>query len=83
VSVPAQIAILLALTAKLFDTVPIDRMSDAEHAVREAVTDIPNEVAARFDSAEKLTDEDRATIIRIAADALARFQVEPTAREKS
>jgi F-type H+-transporting ATPase subunit alpha len=83
VSVPAQIAILLALTAKLFDTVPIDRMSDAEHAVREAASDIPNEVTARFDSAEKLTDEDRATIIRIAADALARFQVQPTAREKS
>ena len=34
VSVPAQIAILLALTAKLFDAVPLDQMADAEHAVQ-------------------------------------------------
>ena len=32
VSVPAQIAVLLALTAKLFDAVPLDTMRDAEHA---------------------------------------------------
>jgi F-type H+-transporting ATPase subunit alpha len=36
VSVPAQIAVLLALTAELFDAVPLDQMTDAEHAVREA-----------------------------------------------
>jgi F-type H+-transporting ATPase subunit alpha len=83
VSVPAQIAILLALTEKLFDPVPMDQMADAERAVREAAADIPNEMSARFDSAEKLTAEDRATIIRIAGDALVRFQVQPTASEKS
>jgi F-type H+-transporting ATPase subunit alpha len=33
VSVPAQIAMLLALTAELFDAVPLDQMTDAEHAV--------------------------------------------------
>src|SRR5512146_608164 len=33
VSVPAQIAVLLALTAELFDPVPLDRMTDAEQAV--------------------------------------------------
>jgi len=83
VSVTAQIAILLALTAKLFDPVPIDQMADAEHAVREAASDIPNEVSARFESAEKLTDEDRATIIQIVRNALARFQPQPVSREKS
>ena len=36
VSVPAQIAILLALTAELFDPVPLEQMTDAEHALREA-----------------------------------------------
>jgi F-type H+-transporting ATPase subunit alpha len=83
VSVPAQIAILLALTAKLFDPVPIDQMADAEHAVREAASDIPDEVTARFETAEKLTDQDRATIIQIVRNALARFQPQPVAREKS
>ena len=44
VSVPEQIAVLLALTAELFDGVPIDQMTDAEHAVQEAAADIPAEV---------------------------------------
>ena len=34
VSVPAQIAILLALNAALFDAVPLDRMAAAQRAVR-------------------------------------------------
>ena len=43
-SVPAQIAVLLALTAKLFDPVPLDRMAEAEHAVQEAAEGIPADV---------------------------------------
>ncbi|MES1998896.1 MAG: alternate F1F0 ATPase, F1 subunit alpha [Pseudomonadota bacterium] len=82
VSVAAQIAVLLALTAALFDGVPLDQMSDAEHAVREAAAGIPAEVCARFDTAEKLSDEDRTTIIRNARNALARFQPAPERKEK-
>ena len=41
VSVPAQIAVLLALTAELFDRVPLDQMTDAEHAVQEAAANDP------------------------------------------
>jgi F-type H+-transporting ATPase subunit alpha len=74
VSVPGQIAVLLALTAKLFDGVPIDQMTDAEHAVQEAAANIPAEFAARFNTADTLNDEDRATIVRIARSALMRFQ---------
>ena len=74
VSVPAQIAILLALTAELFDTVPSDQMTAAEHAVQEAAANIPVEVCARLDTAEKLSDEDRKTIIEIARQALEAFQ---------
>ncbi len=83
VAVPEQIAILLALTAELFDTVPIDRMTDAEHAVQEAAANIPAEVGARFDTAETLRDEDRATIVQIARIALACFQPKPEARAES
>lgn len=74
VPVPAQIAVLLALTAKLFDSVPIDQMTDAEHAVYKAAVDIPSEVCARFETATELNDEDRKTIIEIARQSLASFQ---------
>ncbi len=73
-SVPAQIAILLALTAELFDTVPVDRMKDAESSVREAAAGIPAEVCARFESARSLSDDDREAIIEIARRALVDFQ---------
>jgi F-type H+-transporting ATPase subunit alpha len=82
VSVAAQIAVLLALTAKLFDSVPLDRMTDAEQSVRTAAADIPAEVCARFDSAEKLSDEDRASIIEIARQALEGFSPEPDAKSE-
>jgi F-type H+-transporting ATPase subunit alpha len=80
VSVPAQIAILLALTAKLFDAVPIDQMIKAEQAVHEAAASIPAEVCARFKTAEKLSDEDRKTIIEIARKSLEPFQPKAAAQ---
>ncbi|MEO8616253.1 MAG: alternate F1F0 ATPase, F1 subunit alpha [Luteolibacter sp.] len=83
VSVPAQIAVLLALSAGLFDPVPLDRMTDAEHAVHEAAVQIPAEVCARFESSTKLSEEDRKTIIELARQALATFQPKPEAKEKS
>ena len=82
VSVPAQIAVLLALTAELFDRVPLDQMTDAEHAVQKAAANIPAEVRARFETADKLSDEDRKTIIEIARKALAPFQPKPEAEPK-
>jgi len=77
VPIPAQIAVLLALTAKLFDPVPLEQMAEAEAAVRAAAAQIPPEVCLRFGSTEKLTDEDRAAIIQIARQALAPFQPKP------
>jgi F-type H+/Na+-transporting ATPase subunit alpha len=77
VSVPAQIALLLALTAKLFDPVPLDRMTEAEHAVQEAATGIPEHVRARIETAADLRDEDRQAIVSVARQALASFHPEP------
>ena len=76
VSVPAQIAVLLALTAELFDSVALDKMTDAEHAVQKAAANIPAEVCARFESTDTLSDEDRNTIIEIARQVLVPFQPE-------
>ena len=82
VSVPAQIAVLLALTAELFDHVPLDRMTDAEQAVRKAAAEIPAEVSERLDTADKLSDEDRETIIEIARQALEEFSPEPDSKSE-
>ncbi len=82
-SVSAQIAILLALTAKMFDLVPLAQMADAERAVHEAATKIPAEICARFDTADELSDGDRKAILDIAGQALARFQPEPEANSRS
>jgi F-type H+-transporting ATPase subunit alpha len=73
VSMAEQIAVLLALSEELFDAVPLEQMMAAEQAVRVAATEIPAEVSARFESANKLSDADRASIIQIAGNALARF----------
>jgi len=83
VSMPAQIVVLLALTAELFERVPLDQMTDAEHALREAATGIPEELRERLDTAERFSDEDRETIIQIARKSLARFQSKPEPEEKS
>jgi len=74
VSVPAQITVLLALTAELFDRVPLEQMTDAEQAVRAAAAEIPPPVRERLGTAPKLSDEDRAVIIAIARKALTPFQ---------
>jgi F-type H+-transporting ATPase subunit alpha len=77
VQVPGQITILLALSAKLFDTVKLDQMPGAAEAVQKAAEEIPAEVSARFETADKLSDQDRKTVIDIATKALAPFQPEP------
>ncbi|MDF3809571.1 F0F1 ATP synthase subunit alpha [Rhodopseudomonas sp. BAL398] len=79
VAVPAQIAVLLALTAGLFDGIALDRMIDAQNAVQQAAANIPAEIAARFDSAAKLGDADREAIIELARQALAPLQPDASA----
>jgi len=80
VDVRAQITVLLALTANLFDRVPLDQMTKAGQAVREAAVSIPADASARFETAAQLNDEDKKTIIEIARKALATFQLEPEAK---
>jgi F-type H+-transporting ATPase subunit alpha len=82
VSVPEQIAVLLALTAELFDRVQLDQMADAELALHQAAKDIPADVRERLNTAEKLSDEDREKIIQIARNALAPFQPKPEAESE-
>jgi F-type H+-transporting ATPase subunit alpha len=82
VSVPAQITILLALTARLFDPVAIDQMTDAARAVGDAAATIPADVSARFETADTLSDDDRKSVVEIACAALVRFQPKPVPERK-
>jgi F-type H+/Na+-transporting ATPase subunit alpha len=82
VAVPEQIAVLLALTAGLFDSVPLDRMTEAEDAVHKAIAGAPAELTARFETAAKLSDEDRKAVIEIARKSLESFQPKPV-KEKT
>jgi len=66
-----QIAVLLAVTEGAFDTVPLERMSEAENRVREVVmahcTALKQRIAAGID----LSEEDRTTLLTVARAALA------------
>jgi F-type H+/Na+-transporting ATPase subunit alpha len=77
ISVPAQIAVLLALTAGLFDRVPLEQVSAAEQALRATAADIPAALCERLRTDQKLGDEDRAAILALAGKALTGFQLAP------
>ena len=78
VPVPAQLAIMLALTAGLFDTVPLDRMPDAERAVLEAAgRALPDDLVQRLLTADKLAAADRTAMVDLARGAIAAFLPAP------
>lgn len=74
VAVPGQIAVLLALTGGLFDSVPLERMTDAETALRHAAAELPEQLVLRFGTADKLSDSDREAVLNFARETLASFQ---------
>ncbi|SFI32093.1 F-type H+-transporting ATPase subunit alpha [Pseudomonas guineae] len=77
VSVPAQIAILLALNAALFDPVPLEHMTAAQQAVIEAANGLPDKLGKRLADAEKLTDADRQQVTEVARQAIATLLARP------
>jgi F-type H+-transporting ATPase subunit alpha len=80
VSMLEQIAVLLALTAGLFDPVPIEKVAEAEKALRGAAVTIPQDIAGRFASDAKLGDSDRKAVLEIATRALAPFLPAPESK---
>jgi F-type H+-transporting ATPase subunit alpha len=75
-----QIVVLLALTAGLLDPVAIDKVAEAENALRKSTTEIPADVTERLSSADKLSDADRQCIVDVATRALAPFHAPPEAK---
>ena len=81
VSVPAQIAGLVALNEDLFDPIGLDELPAAERAVHEAALTLPAEVQERFETADELSDEDREAILQLVRAALAPFSPKPEQAE--
>ncbi|MGR9114948.1 MAG: alternate F1F0 ATPase, F1 subunit alpha [Gammaproteobacteria bacterium] len=73
-SVTEQIAVLLALTQGFFDTVPLDRMAEAERAVRDTAREWPDALRQSLLSDEPLSDQNRELIVKLAGKALAPLQ---------
>jgi F-type H+-transporting ATPase subunit alpha len=80
VSMVEQICVLLALTAGLFDPVPLETMNEAQQALEKAAAQIPAELVDRLRSADKLSEADRKTILEVATKALASFLPKPDAK---
>lgn len=76
VGVAAQIVVLQALAARLFDSVPLGRMAEAERAVRRAAQDLPAALCARLATAARPSAEDRAALLAAASAALTGFTVD-------
>jgi len=74
VSVPAQIAVLMALTGGLFDDIPLEKMREAELALRRAAEDFPAELVQRMVSAEEIESSDKEMIMQISRDSLNPFK---------
>jgi len=58
-------------------------MTDAEHSLHEAAAKIPADVRERLYTADKLSDQDRETIISIARKSLAGFQPKPEVKAEA
>ena len=74
VTVPEQIAVLLALTTGVFDVIPLERMIEAEKAVQRSASQIPADMFERLLSAADVTQEDREAILSVARNAVMQFQ---------
>ena len=76
-SVPEQILILLALTSGLFDTIPLDKMKEAELDLQKLGSELPAEILNSILSDKELSSSDRETILKMAANILEPFQEKP------
>lgn len=69
-----QLSVLIALTAGLFDAIPLDRVAAAEKALLTAVAEIPPEIQERILAGKPLAPEDRETILRLLTGRLAAME---------
>tara|TARA_R110001592_G_scaffold94561_3_gene273607 strand:- start:1952 stop:3481 length:1530 start_codon:yes stop_codon:yes gene_type:complete len=76
VSMAEQIAVLVTLTANLFDDIDLEHMPAAEKAVRDVAANITDELVERLESSDKLSEKDKTTILDLGLEALKGFKVD-------
>jgi len=76
-SVPAQVIVLLALTGGLFDTIPVEKMEEAQVALLPQIEKLDAAIVKRLLSQEKVNSDDHEAILSIAHKTLIPFQAEP------
>lgn len=83
VSMLAQITLLLALTADLFEAIPLEQMGNAENALLQIASTIPADVVTRLETADTLDPKDKDLIVKLARQALEGIQTnaEPPAAD--
>jgi len=74
IPVPEQIAVLLALTNGFFDTIPIDKMHDAEAALLKSTAELPSELVKRLFTEKELSKGDSEAILTLARNTLDTYQ---------
>jgi F-type H+-transporting ATPase subunit alpha len=77
VSVPEQIVLLKALASGLLDTVPLDRIAEAERLLVAVAAGLPAGVLARLESSGNPNTEDHDMIVSAAERALAPLRGKP------
>lgn len=70
ISVPEQIAVLVAVNAGIFDSIPLEGMTEAKKKVREAMRRSGNEIGEKIYAKEKLSDRDMERIVSLAKKAV-------------
>jgi F-type H+-transporting ATPase subunit alpha len=77
VPVLEQITVLLALTAGLFDDLPLELTADIERALRAATAQLAADAREHCLQSAPLSDADHSAILRVATAALAAFKKKP------
>lgn len=68
-SVAEQIAVLLATSAGVFDSIPLDQVQAAARTIRQAVTEHLSDLCQRIEAGEELRDRDTDEMLQVIHDA--------------
>jgi len=74
IPVPEQIVVLLALTNGFFDTIPIDKLHEAEAALMKSTAELPSEIIHRLVTDNELSKSDSDAILAMARNTLDTYQ---------
>lgn len=65
-----QVAVLLAVSAGLFDDIPLDGVARAERAVRKATAEQLPDLHSRIHAGQRLSDDDSDSLLQVARSAV-------------